>query len=163
MLIFGAVSLASRMNCLGSKVRTTISPDFCTARNAAAVLESYRFWTVSIWRKTSSDIPVGWKYFELSHAGYLYNSLVTYRENNDLPFCTHLWDEMGGGGGQNCSSYFDSHDDELQQPSLSYREIANFVKARIADFPEIKIAKFVKTKIAYFPCKMQLKIRKICV
>ncbi len=40
MLIFGAVSLARRMNCLGSSVLTTISPDFCTALNAAAVEES---------------------------------------------------------------------------------------------------------------------------
>ncbi len=60
MLIFCAVSLASRMNCLGSRVRTTISPDFWTARNASAVLESYRFCTVSICRNTSSEIPVGW-------------------------------------------------------------------------------------------------------
>ena len=40
MLIFGAVSLANLMNCLGSRVRTTISPDFCTALKAAAVEES---------------------------------------------------------------------------------------------------------------------------
>ena len=40
ILIFGAVSLANLMNCLGSRVRTTISPDFCTALNAAAVEES---------------------------------------------------------------------------------------------------------------------------
>ena len=116
MLIFGAVSLASRINCLGSKVRTTISPDFCTARNAAAVLESYRFWTVSIWRKTSSDIPVGWKYFEsfiTRWASFHYDWLVAYRANHELPFCTHPWDVMGGGG-QNCSSYFDLHG-ELQQ------------------------------------------------
>jgi hypothetical protein len=61
MLIFGAVSLANLMNCLGSKVLTTISPDFCTALKAAAVDESYRFCTVSIWRKTSSEIPVACK------------------------------------------------------------------------------------------------------
>ena len=40
IFILGTVSLAKRMNCRGSRVRTTISPDFCTARNAAAVLES---------------------------------------------------------------------------------------------------------------------------
>ena len=40
MLIFGAVSLANLMNCLGSRVLTTISPDFCTALKAAAVEES---------------------------------------------------------------------------------------------------------------------------
>ena len=40
MLILGAVSLANLMNCLGSRVLTTISPDFCTARKAAAVEES---------------------------------------------------------------------------------------------------------------------------
>ena len=40
MLILGAVSLANLMNCLGSRVLTTISPDFCTALKAAAVEES---------------------------------------------------------------------------------------------------------------------------
>ena len=53
-----AVSLASRMNCLESSLRTTISPDFCTVLKASAVLWSYRFSTVSICRKISLEIPL---------------------------------------------------------------------------------------------------------
>ena len=53
-----AVSLASRMNCLESSLRTTISPDFWTVLKASAVLWSYLFSTVSIWRKISLEIPL---------------------------------------------------------------------------------------------------------
>ena len=53
-----AVSLASRMNCLESSLRTTISPDFCTVLKASAVLWSYLFSTVSICRKISLEIPL---------------------------------------------------------------------------------------------------------
>ena len=57
-LILLAVSLASRMNCLESSLRTTISPDFCTVLKASAVLWSYLFSTVSICRKISLEIPL---------------------------------------------------------------------------------------------------------
>ena len=57
-LILLAVSLASRMNCLESSLRTTISPDFWTVLKASAVLWSYLFSTVSIWRKISLEIPL---------------------------------------------------------------------------------------------------------
>ena len=60
-LILLAVSLASRMNCLESSLRTTISPDFCTVLKASAVLWSYLFSTVSIWRKISLEIPLTWR------------------------------------------------------------------------------------------------------
>ena len=53
-----AVSLASRMNCLESSLRTTISPDFWTVLKASAVLWSYLFSTVSICRKISLEIPL---------------------------------------------------------------------------------------------------------
>ena len=46
------------MNCLESSLRTTISPDFCTVLKASAVLWSYLFSTVSIWRKISLEIPL---------------------------------------------------------------------------------------------------------
>ena len=46
------------MNCLESSRRTTISPDFWTVLKASAVLWSYLFSTVSIWRKISLEIPL---------------------------------------------------------------------------------------------------------
>lgn len=53
-----AASDAVRPMCLGSSNRTTISPRLSTASNAAAVVASWSFSTVSICRKISVEIPL---------------------------------------------------------------------------------------------------------
>ena len=94
--ILFAVSLASRMNCLESSLLTTISPDFWTVLKASAVLWSYLFSTVSIWRKISLEIPL--TYIEISVTADLVLLIFTFLEKSWPASRDVLLSWLRGGG-----------------------------------------------------------------